>query len=842
MERWLRSVNGTARVRSTSYGKLPLEQLLNIDRHAIDRALGPRHAAVRRPHARPAAAERARMAADDGHRAADREGEGLARRRGRIPARDRVGQRRRRAGGRDRRRRGGGAPRRATATRSCGARCTRAPINAIAWQPGQARIATAGEDGAVRILAARRRRAGHGRPSRAKADRRSSPGARRATCWRSRRATPASSSAPTASRSSGIPAVDSTITGLTWSPDGGGDRVLLLRRRARDRSEDGRAPAPPGGQGIDAEPRLEPRRQRRRVGLPGQQRPLLALPAGQGHGVAGDAAEAAPAELERRQPAAGHDRRPRRDGLDVRGRGVGAAAAGAAGRSAQPGDRGRVRPERRLARDRLSQRHGPRLDAARARSDGRRSAARRADRGAGVGPAGRGRAAQLLAAATAAGSLAVWVIEQRPAPARQRPPGSPRGPPASSRRSTCTSCARPLGPRRSEHSRRTPRRPPSSPPARALPFTARLVAEAVGVGAGDGGAVRRAGLPLDDAAADRVADRCWAPCPPSRSPTSAASRSAAASWPARSGSPTSSSRRARRRARCSASGWPRWASARATSGPDFHLVSISVDPERDTPERLAEYGARYGANPISWSFLTGPEQAIQATVVEGFKVGAGKERSAGADGGAGFWEIFHGENLVLVDRQLRIRGYFAADARGDRQAAGGRRARRQRRLTASRGRLLAHLAHAERRRASALPLAGSSPCSACQKTSRANPTPGAAGPVRRGAAPRRPPRGRRPAARTITGQRQADGNAARDGADQAPGGPVLREDADEGGRGRRRRRRRPQERRRAHHQGALGPLRPAGDARRGRPERLHVPPARAGHRRWGSRCRSRTAT
>ena len=67
--------------------------------------------------------------------------------------------------------------------------------------------------------------------------------------------------------------------------------------------------------------------------------------------------------------------------------------------------------------------------------------------------------------------------------------------------------------------------------------------------------------------------------------------------------------------------------ARAHLGPDFHLVSISVDPERDTPARLAEYGARYGANPIAWSFLTGPEQAIQATVVEGFKVGAGKERS-----------------------------------------------------------------------------------------------------------------------------------------------------------------------------------------------------------------------
>jgi len=106
-------------------------------------------------------------------------------------------------------------------------------------------------------------------------------------------------------------------------------------------------------------------------------------------------------------------------------------------------------------------------------------------------------------------------------------------------------------------------------------------------------------------------------------------------------------------------------------GPDFHLVSISVDPERDTPERLAAYAARYGANPISWSFLTGPEQAIQTTVVEGFKVGAGKERAGGGDAtaggaaaGAGFWEIFHGEKLVLVDRQMRIRGYFSATPEG----------------------------------------------------------------------------------------------------------------------------------------------------------------------------------
>jgi protein SCO1/2 len=93
-------------------------------------------------------------------------------------------------------------------------------------------------------------------------------------------------------------------------------------------------------------------------------------------------------------------------------------------------------------------------------------------------------------------------------------------------------------------------------------------------------------------------------------------------------------------------------------GPDFRLVSLTVDPDRDTPPVLAEYAARYGANPRKWSFLTGPMATIQGAVVDGFKVGMGKEKVGD------FWEIFHGENLVLVDRQLRIRGYYPATADG----------------------------------------------------------------------------------------------------------------------------------------------------------------------------------
>jgi protein SCO1/2 len=93
-------------------------------------------------------------------------------------------------------------------------------------------------------------------------------------------------------------------------------------------------------------------------------------------------------------------------------------------------------------------------------------------------------------------------------------------------------------------------------------------------------------------------------------------------------------------------------------GPDLHLVSLTVDPERDTPARLAEYATRFGANAHKWSFLTGAMKDIEDAVTGGFKVGMGKERNGD------FWEIFHGEQLVLVDRQGRIRGYFSATPEG----------------------------------------------------------------------------------------------------------------------------------------------------------------------------------
>ncbi len=143
------------------------------------------------------------------------------------------------------------------------------------------------------------------------------------------------------------------------------------------------------------------------------------------------------------------------------------------------------------------------------------------------------------------------------------------------------------------------------------------------------------------------------------------------------------------------------------TAPDLRLVSITVDPARDTPEALARYAARFGADPARWLFLTGERAAILRLAREGFRLGVeepavgtpspldrafppersrapgaptfatsnlelrtsnsllGAAPAAAHDGGgparqapAAAAAILHSSRFVLVDRQARIRGYY----------------------------------------------------------------------------------------------------------------------------------------------------------------------------------------
>ena len=100
-------------------------------------------------------------------------------------------------------------------------------------------------------------------------------------------------------------------------------------------------------------------------------------------------------------------------------------------------------------------------------------------------------------------------------------------------------------------------------------------------------------------------------------------------------------------------------------GGNISLLSISVDPERDTPERLRQYGETFGARAGLWRSLTGDQKEVERTVVKGFHIAMAKvpREEKERDPHLEAFEIMHGERLVLVDRMGRIRGYYDADDR-----------------------------------------------------------------------------------------------------------------------------------------------------------------------------------
>ncbi len=88
-------------------------------------------------------------------------------------------------------------------------------------------------------------------------------------------------------------------------------------------------------------------------------------------------------------------------------------------------------------------------------------------------------------------------------------------------------------------------------------------------------------------------------------------------------------------------------------GERVHLVSVSVDPDFDTPERLRAFAAQHGATSPRWHFLTGDTASVQRAVTEGFKISVVHEGAADD-----VLNLIHGVHLVLVDGQGRIRGYY----------------------------------------------------------------------------------------------------------------------------------------------------------------------------------------
>ena len=84
---------------------------------------------------------------------------------------------------------------------------------------------------------------------------------------------------------------------------------------------------------------------------------------------------------------------------------------------------------------------------------------------------------------------------------------------------------------------------------------------------------------------------------------------------------------------------------------DIELLSFTVDPSKDTSEKLLEYAKSYNVDSTNWNMLTGDQGTIYELGVNGFLVP--NQEDALAPGG-----FLHSENLILIDQFNRIRGYY----------------------------------------------------------------------------------------------------------------------------------------------------------------------------------------
>jgi protein SCO1/2 len=91
------------------------------------------------------------------------------------------------------------------------------------------------------------------------------------------------------------------------------------------------------------------------------------------------------------------------------------------------------------------------------------------------------------------------------------------------------------------------------------------------------------------------------------------------------------------------------------------LVTLTTDPDFDTPEVLNKYAERFNADTNRWWFLTGDKKEIATLATEGLKLTGfletkPEERLNPAD------LFIHSTLFVIVDKQARLRGVIETDS------------------------------------------------------------------------------------------------------------------------------------------------------------------------------------
>lgn len=81
------------------------------------------------------------------------------------------------------------------------------------------------------------------------------------------------------------------------------------------------------------------------------------------------------------------------------------------------------------------------------------------------------------------------------------------------------------------------------------------------------------------------------------------------------------------------------------------LLSLTVDPERDTVDKIKLYADRNNVDPKNWWMLTGDKKEIYEIARHEFFVNA-------VEGDGGPDDFIHTEKFVVIDKNRHIRGFY----------------------------------------------------------------------------------------------------------------------------------------------------------------------------------------
>lgn len=86
------------------------------------------------------------------------------------------------------------------------------------------------------------------------------------------------------------------------------------------------------------------------------------------------------------------------------------------------------------------------------------------------------------------------------------------------------------------------------------------------------------------------------------------------------------------------------------------LLSMSFDPERDTPEVMREFGEGLGGNGVDWQFLTARDRGTLQPILDDYGQYTLREYD---ESGEYTGDIAHMLRVFLIDRELRVRNIYS---------------------------------------------------------------------------------------------------------------------------------------------------------------------------------------